>query len=238
MMLLAEMTWRQVAAYLEKDDRIMLPVGSTEQHGPRAVLGTDFIAPAGIAAQAGQESGVLVAPAVPYGMALHHMAFPGTMSLRPSSLQLLLYDLLSSLARHGFRRVLLLNGHGGNVPSLMAAIAEVNDVHQDLRLKLRSWWELPGVQAVLNEAFGDKEGGHGTPGETSLVMAMRPGIVSDEPVEVHAVNRPPVWLNARLWAETFADGSAGADANLASADWGRRLLQAAVTDLLQELEQW
>jgi len=237
-MLLAEMTWRQVADYLERDDRIILPVGSTEQHGPRAVLGTDFLAPAGIAARAARESGVLAAPALPYGMALHHMAFPGTISLRPSTLLRVLYDVLASLFQHGFRRILLLNGHGGNTPPLMSGIAEVNDVYRELRIKLLAWWEFPRVKAVLGEAFGDKDGGHGTPGETSLVMALHPGVVSDEPVKVSAVTWPPVWPNAQLWAQHFPDGSAGSDANLASAEWGQRLLDAAVADVLEALERW
>lgn len=237
-MLLAEKTWKQVAAYLEREDRIIVPVGSTEQHGLRAVLGTDHMVPTGIAREAGRRSGVLVAPTLNYGMALHHMAFPGTMALRPSTLQLVIYDLLASLSQHGFRRVLILNGHGGNTPSLQAAVAEVNDVYRDLRVKVRAWWELAGVQAVLDEAFGEKEGGHGTPGETSLTMALHPGVVSDEPVEVRPAAPPQVWLNALAWAEHYPTGSGNADANLATAAWGQKLLEAAVTGLLAELASW
>lgn len=237
-MVLAERTWRQVAAYLEHDDRIIIPVGSTEQHGLRAVIGTDHLVPAGIAREAGRRTGVLVAPAVNYGMALHHMAFPGTISLRPSTLQLVLYDLLTSLQRHGFRRILILNGHGGNTPSLLAGVAEVNDVYRELRIKVRAWWELPGVQAVLDEAFGDKDGGHGTPGETSLTMALHPGIVSDEPVEVRPPARPAVWYNADVWAAYYPTGSAGADANLATAAWGEKLLEACAAALVEELAGW
>ncbi|MGB9722585.1 MAG: creatininase family protein [Chloroflexia bacterium] len=237
-MVLAEMTWKEVADYLERDDRIIVPVGSTEQHGPRAVIGTDHLVPAGIAREAGRRSGVLVAPTLPYGMSLHHMAFPGTISLRPSTLLQVTFDLLASLARHGFRRILLLNGHGGNTPVLTAGIAEANDVHSELRIKVVSWWELPGVKAVLDEAFGEKEDGHGTPGETSLVMALHPGIVSDRPVEVLPVVQPRVWPNAQVWAEHYPDGSGGADVNLASEAWGRRLLEAAVVAVLDELERW
>jgi len=237
-MMLAEMTWKEVAAYLEHDDRIIVPVGSTEQHGPRAVIGTDHLVPAGIAREAGRRSGVLVAPTLPYGMSLHHMAFPGTISLRSSTLLQVTCDILASLARHGFRRILLLNGHGGNTPVLLSGVAEANDVHGELRIKVISWWELPGVKAVLDQAFGEKEDGHGTPGETSLVMALHPGVVSDRPVEVRPVVHPAVWPNAQVWAEHYPDGSAGADVNLASEEWGRRLLEAAVAAVLEELERW
>lgn len=237
-MLLAEKTWREVAAYLEHDDRIIVPVGSTEQHGLRAVLGTDHLVPAGIAREAGRRAQVLVAPALNYGMSLHHMAFPGTVSLRPSTLLQVTCDILASLARHGFRRILFLNGHGGNTATLQAGIAEAGDIHTALRVKLCAWWELPGVKALLDQAFGDKEGGHGTPGETSLTMALHPGIVSDVVVEVRSAARPPVWPNYLLWAEYYPDGSGGADVNLASEAWGRRLLEAAVADVLAELERW
>jgi len=237
-MLLAEKTWRDVAAYLERDDRIIVPVGSTEQHGLRAVLGTDHLVPAGIAREAGRRAGVLVAPALAYGMSLHHMAFPGTISLRPSTLLQVTCDLLASLARHGFRRVLLLNGHGGNTASLQAGVAEANDLHTALRIKVRCWWELAGVRAVLDEAFGDKEDGHGTPGETSLTMALHPGIVSNEVVPVREVVGPEVWPNYLVWAEHYPDGSGGADVNLASEEWGHKLLEAAVVAVLEELERW
>ncbi len=237
-MQLAESTWKQVATYLEHDDRVIVPVGSTEQHGPRAVIGTDHLVPAGIAAEAGRRSGVLVAPTIVYGMSLHHMAFPGTISLRPSTLLQVVYDVLASLDRHGFRRILLLNGHGGNDAPLLSGIAEANDAHLALRIKLIDWWNLSGVKAVLDEAFGDKEDGHGTPGETSVTMALHPGIVSNEKVELPQVGSPRVWRNADVWAENYPDGSGGADANLATEEWGKKLLEAAVQAVVQELELW
>ncbi|MCP4543159.1 MAG: creatininase family protein [Chloroflexi bacterium] len=237
-MLLSEMTWQEVAAYLENDDRIIVPIGSTEQHGPRAVIGTDYLVPDGIAAEAGRRAGVVAAPVIPYGMALHHMAFPGTISLRPSTLLRVVYDVLASLSRHGFRRVLILNGHGGNTSSLMSGVAEANDVYDNLLIKTKPWWDLASVLTVLAEAFGDRDGAHGTAGETSLVMALHPGIVSEEPVEMTPLKRGDIWPHASRWAERYPDGSAGADVNLASAEWGQRLFEAAVTDLVQELDRW
>ena len=237
-MLLSKMTWQQVAAYLVNDDRVIIPVGSTEQHGPRAVIGTDFLIPDAIAAEVGRRAGVVAAPVIPYGMALHHMAFPGTISLRPSTLMRVVYDVLAALSRHGFRRVLLLNGHGGNISSLMAGVAEANDVYSDLLIKTKSWWDLDSVTAIQEQAFGDKNGIHGTAGETSIVMALHPGIVSQEPVEVTSLKTSGVWPHAARWAEHYPDGSAGVDISLASAEWGQRLFEAAVNGIVQELEQW
>ena len=237
-MLLAQKTWQEITEYLEKDDRIIVPVGSTEQHGPRAVLGTDYLVAEGLAQRAGERAGVLVSPCVSFGMALHHLAFPGTISLRPSTLLRVTHDVLASLARHGFHHVFLLNGHGGNTPAVTAGVAEVSDVYTDLRVKVRSWWELDGVRAILDEAFGDDEGWHATPGETSIVKALHPGIVSDEPVTVPEQGDYIGWVNAPRWRELFPDGSVGAAVNLSSAEWGERLIEAVVIAVYKELEVW
>ena len=109
--LLAEMGWPDVAAYLESDDRIILPIGSTEQHGRHLPLSTDILVPTELARHLGERTGVLVAPPLPYGMSLHHLGFPGSLSLRPETLAHVLEDLLRSLYCHGFRRVFVLNGH-------------------------------------------------------------------------------------------------------------------------------
>lgn len=237
-MLLAQKTWQEIADYLEKDDRIIVPVGSTEQHGPRAVLGTDYLVAEGLAQRVGEHAGVLVAPCVSFGMALHHLAFAGTISLRPSTLLRVTYDVLASLARHGFNHVILLNGHGGNAASLTAGVAEVSDVYPDLRVKVRSWWELEGVRPILDEAFGDKEGWHATPGETSIVKALHPGIVSDKPVEVPEQGDYIGWINASRWRDLFPDGSVAADVNLSSGEWGERIIAAVVAAMEKELEIW
>ena len=126
--LLAEIGWPDVAVYLEGDDRIILPIGSTEQHGRHLPLGTDTMVPTALAHRLGERTGVLVAPTVTYGMSLHHLGFPGSVSLRPETLTHVLEDILRSLHRHGFRRVFVLNGHGGNVAPLRMALANVMGV--------------------------------------------------------------------------------------------------------------
>ena len=115
MNLLAEMSWEEVKEYLARDDRVILPLGSTEEHGRHLGLGTDSIEAEAIARGAGEATGVIVAPTLNYGMALMQMAFPGTIALRPTTLIAVLDDVFRSLYRHGFRRVLIVNGHGGNV---------------------------------------------------------------------------------------------------------------------------
>ncbi len=109
--LLQELTWSQVAEYLQHDDRIILPVGSIEQHGRFAPLGTDTYVAMALAEDAGNRSGVLVAPPVWTGWSPHHLVRPGTISIRAEVLIELFFDIISSLAVHGFAHFLMVNGH-------------------------------------------------------------------------------------------------------------------------------
>src|SRR5438093_145260 len=108
--------WQMLEAYLAHDDRIVLPIGSTEQHGYLSV-GTDAILAERVAVEAAEPLGVPVLPALPYGMTPYFAAFPGSPSLRMSTYIAVIRDLLDSLFRQGFRRIALINGHGGNTPA-------------------------------------------------------------------------------------------------------------------------
>ena len=109
------LNWFDIQNYLEGDDRLMVVVGSCEQHGYLSLL-TDVKIPLALADAASQASGVLVAPTLNFGASPYFLAYPGTISLRITTLLDLVEDLLRSVYRHGFRRVLFLNGHGGNDP--------------------------------------------------------------------------------------------------------------------------
>ncbi|MFQ6114134.1 MAG: creatininase family protein, partial [bacterium] len=104
------LTWPDIEEYRARDDRIILPLGSTEQHGPRAVFGTDHLIPEAIAKEVAQRTDTVVAPTMAYGMSIHHMEFKGTVTLRPSTMIQLFRDLLWSFQQGGFKRVLILNG--------------------------------------------------------------------------------------------------------------------------------
>src|SRR3979409_2505588 len=110
-----ECNWMQIEAYLEHDDGVVLPVGSTEQHGYLS-LGTDAILAERVAVEAAEPLGVPVLPALPFGMAPYFAAFPGSMSLRITTYIEGLRDLLDGLTGQGFRRIAIVNGHGGNAP--------------------------------------------------------------------------------------------------------------------------
>jgi len=108
--LLANKSSPDIVAYLKKEQRIILPIGSTEQHGPDGILGVDHITATGIAYALAKLSGILCAPPLNYGMAMHHLGFAGTMALRPTTYINVIGDLLHSLRIHGFKKVIVING--------------------------------------------------------------------------------------------------------------------------------
>ena len=115
-MRMEELNWMDVEGYLQAEDRLMLVLGACEQHAYLSLL-TDVKIPLALADAASQQTGVLVAPPMNFGSSPYFMAYPGTFSLRTSTLLDLVEDLVRSAYQHGFRRILVLNGHGGNDPA-------------------------------------------------------------------------------------------------------------------------
>ena len=144
-----ELNWMQVEEYLRRDDRIVLPVGSTEQHGYLS-LETDNILAERVSAEAAEPLGVLVLPVVPYGLTPSFAAYPGSPSLRLGTYVAVLRDLLDSLHGQGFRRFLLVNGHGGNLPA-GSLVREWAGGHPDAQAIFHSWWSSERVQEAARE---------------------------------------------------------------------------------------
>ena len=143
------LNWIQIAEYLERYDRIVLPLGSTEQHGYLS-LETDNILAERVSAEAAERLEVLVLPVVAYGLTPSFAAYPGSPSLRLATYVALLRDLLDSLHGQGFRRFLLVNGHGGNVPT-GGLVREWAADHPDAQAIFHSWWSSDRVQAAARE---------------------------------------------------------------------------------------
>ena len=245
-MLLECCTWQEVDAYLEGAKGIVLPVGSTEQHGPNGLIGTDAICAEVVARGVGEATGAMVAPTLNFGMAQHHMAFRGTMTLRPQTLLAVVVDLLSSLAQHGFDRCLVVNGHGGNMATIMAAFSELhaaaslNAATQGgrLRCRMRNWWGSPAVAELQKELFGERDGSHATASEISVAQYARPDAIKRAAMSPALAPSSSGFTDAADFRRRYPDGRIGSDPSLADPAHGERLYRAAVDALSEDYRKF
>jgi creatinine amidohydrolase len=146
---ITDMNWMQVEEYLRRDDRAVLPLGSTEQHS-HLRLTVDCILPERVAADAAEPLGIPVFPVVPYGVTPYFRAFPGSVSLRVRTHLAVVRDLLDGLAHSGFRRIMIVNGHGGN-SGVQQYVPEWTADHPHCRVIFHNWWNAPRTWARVME---------------------------------------------------------------------------------------
>jgi len=238
-MQLALSTWHEVEDYLKHSDGIIVPIGSVEQHGPNGLIGTDHLCAEVVAKGVGDRIGCLVAPTITYGMSQHHLGFAGSATLRPSTLMLVVRDIVQSLAVHGFRHFFFINGHGGNVASVTAGFDEIHagvslgDGTKPARTTMVFWSGGPRGQALAQELYGSSNGGHATASEVSLAQYYQPEHIK------HAQMTPKVALSGTPFFEaahyraTYADGRIGSDPSLSTPEDGARLFAAGVDDMVE-----
>jgi creatinine amidohydrolase len=240
MKLLADMSWEEVKEYLTHDDRVILPLGAVEEHGRHLGLGTDFIEAEAIAVDTGEASGVAVAPTVNYGVSLAMMTFPGTLSLKPTTLMAVIEDVLRGLYRHGFRRILIVNGHGGNTAAISSAAHVVAQETAGLRIKYFEWWTDAEACRVVMETMGEQAGSHAADAETAFMLAVRPEAV--KLARLTGKDAPVVPSRELTTVQTFAqkypDGIMGNHPHRATREAGEKLLRKSVEICARELANW
>ena len=224
-------TWPEVAAYLGRSPGILLPVGSTEQHGPMGLIGTDALCAQAVAEVAAREVGALVAPTLAYTPAPFNTGFPGTVSVSEATFRALVDEVLAGLADQGFARVYAVNGHGANLAPLQAAAA----ARPAGSVRVRSWWAFETVGALRDAYYGPWEGMHATPSEVAITQALGrvvpPGAAADPPraltaEEIAARSGDRHGSPERHKAE-FPDGRVGSHSALARPSHGHALLATA-----------
>lgn len=242
-------SWAQVREYFKENDMVLIPVGSTENHGSHMGMGTDFIVPNHLVDLIGKHVNILSIPAVPFGMADHHMGFDGTLSIGLDGLHMVLSRIAEQLYGYGARRFIFLNGHGGNDP----AINQVGlEIYQKGGLSaILDWWVIAGQ---LNPAW---KGGHGGAEETSAMLAINPDYVHmNYAMEFHAkdlsedltfdgggaVNCNGVKITVPRTVNAFSDaGWYGTDdIQTATVEWGREMLDATAefcADFIQKFQK-
>ncbi len=155
-MRVADLDWRRLEEVLRTEDRVVLPLGSTEQHASLSLC-TDAILAERVALEAAEPLGVPVFPALPYGVTPYFTGYPGTISLRVETYLRVVEDVLDNLARMGGRRILLVNGHGGNAPAAAFAVEWMART-PGVRVKVHDWWKAPRTAAKRQEI--DPVGSH------------------------------------------------------------------------------
>lgn len=237
-MKLAELTWPQVETYLKSKKTVIVPVGSTEQHGPTGVIGIDFLTALKISEEVGETTNTLVAPPVAYGMALHHMAFPGTVSLTPTTFIAVIVDIIKSFAKHGFEKIIFVNGHGGNIAPLTSAFSQYLQNDEKTDLKLINWWHLKEVTDYENEHFKGENGFHATVGEISVTMHTHPNAYSKiEKMSFQPTAERTAWpLSPTEFKKIFTDGRMNSNPALASAEHGKKIFDIAVNAIINQIK--
>ena len=227
-MLLENHNWMDVEEYLKRDDRLILVVGACEQHAYLSLL-TDAKAPMAMAEAAGRQTGVLVAPVLNFGVSPTFNAFPGTISLRIRTFLTVIEDIVRAVHGQGFRRLLLVNGHGGNDCARQLLKELANDL-PDLQVDWHSWWVSPAVDAIMEEA--GLQGYHASWMEAFPVCRVR---------ELPDGEKTPLPRKSRLSSatearETLGDGSYGGPYRVDDALM-QRIFDACVAEIVEKL-QW
>jgi creatinine amidohydrolase len=237
-MLLHLCTWPEVESYLQRSSGIILPIGSTEQHGPTGLIGTDAICAEAIARGVGEATQALVGPTINVGMALHHTAFPGSMSLRPTTLIQVVNDYITGLSRAGFTHFFFINGHGGNIATLKAAFSETYDrlallnlPHADrVRCRVGNWFMGSSVYKLAKELYGNEEGSHATPSEVAVTQYLYPEAIKTADLEPNVASGHPIY-GAADFRRHYPDGRMGSNPALATPEQGKQFYELAVKDL-------
>ena len=233
------MTWPEVEAHLARGRGVILPMGSTEQHGPMGLIGTDAFCACAIAEAAADLCDAIVAPTLALTPAPFNTAFPGTLSVSEPVFRAVAGEVLAGLATQGFNPIYVLNGHGANLAPLRASIGTLPRA----RIRLKSWWDFEPVNALRRDWYGEWEGMHATPAEIAITMATHrrvpppeaaltpPRKLSAEFIRAHAGDRhgPP-----DAHRRDFPDGRVGSHSALATPEQGRRLLDTAARAVAED----
>jgi creatinine amidohydrolase len=238
-MLLAHCTWPDVERYLARSTGVLIPVGSIEQHGPTALIGTDAICAESIAEAAGVALAAMVAPPIPVGLAEHHMAFAGSMTLRKETFVAVIEDYTTSLYRHGFRRFYFVNGHGGNIATLNATLKDLNGnkTAPQAAYTFVNWWAGPRTKKLRTAWYGEGEGLHATPSEIAVTQRVNP--MATKPARrLEPASTAKTIGTAETYRATYPDGRMGSDPALATPEAGRALIASAVEDIAEHYREF
>jgi len=241
-MYLGDEAWPDLGEYFESESLALIPLGSTEQHGPHLPEGTDHLIAEAFAREAAERTGYLCTPTVNVGVSGHHRQFHGTMWVDPPAFRAYVESLTRNLTYHGIDRVIYVNAHGGNVQHLREVGARLRA--EEVAYAIEWMWD-ESIPDLVNEVF-DQNGPHGGPKETALIQHLHPDLVhEDRLVEARDGGIASVAEadTRKFGSRTFFDAADNTtngvlgDQTDATAEKGERLFEAAV-DQLVRLADW
>ncbi len=246
-----KLTWPEINDAVDMGKVCIVPCGAVEQHGHHLPLDVDLVCPVGVATGAGKEipDKMLVLPVVAYGYTGHVMDFPGTINQHFEHFMHHVLDITRSLAYHGFKKIILLNGHGSNMPNL-DLVARRTNLETDAECILAAWWNLLTVDKTFLPQWRESRipGGcaHACELETSLYLYLdgdnvRTDLIKSGVISFNEENSPFHWVDLFLgsptaltsWTSSYSESGVLGDAELASAEKGRRAYEEAVKQLVR-----
>lgn len=258
----ADLTWLEVKRIVAENRVVLIPVGSTEQHGPHLPLKVDWLCPTEICVEAAQRipADVVVMPSVNYGFQEHALSFPGTISISEQNYIGFVFDICRSLIHHGFRKMIIVNGHGSNLPYLDVASRRVNNTYRDAYCCVVAWWDLifrgPYKEEMMKLRESEFPGGmaHACELETSLMLKLAPELVHMEKAVKSMPRHDRFIFNDLMLGGRMSDGPvvfAGitgrggyppegvtGDPTVATKEKGEKWFHAAVDTLVEFVREW
>jgi creatinine amidohydrolase len=261
-LILQEMTWTDVRDYLRDNDMVIIPLGSTEQHGPHLPLGTDCYESTGMAKLISERTGVIVAPVLMVGYSVYHSGFPGSLSIKPETMAQVLFETSELLISYGFNRIMFFNYHGGNRTAEQMVIHRINHTTSATALAI-------GIGAPFQRAAGKEPAPfdfHAGIGETSIMLYLQPGLVKMERAQKPKITFAPEMQKLLRMGQNYPDllavlgtmqavpaatGKGGASHELssngiwtlgdpqeASKEMGQKDVQRMVSSAVRFIENW
>jgi creatinine amidohydrolase len=258
----ADLTWPEVKQVVAEKRVSLLPVGSTEQHGPHLPLKVDSLCPTAICVKAAERipQDVIVMPTVYYGFQEHALSFPGTISISEQNYIGFIFDICRSLIHHGFHKIVIVNGHGSNMPYLDVASRRVNNTFHEAYCCVIAWWDLifrgPYKEEMVKLRESEFPGGmaHACELETSLMLKLAPDLVRMEKAMKSIARHDRFIFTDLMLGGRMGDGPVvfagitgrggyppqgiAGDPTVATKEKGEKWLEAAVQTLVEFIKEW
>ena len=201
-LVLQEMTWTDVRDYLKTNDMVIIPIGSTEQHGPHMPLGTDYYEATGMSKLISARTGVLVAPVLLSGYSEYHSGFAGTLSLKPETMEQVLFETAEMLMKYGFRRFMFFNYHGGNNVVQSKVIHRINHTTEAIAVAIGHGSPIQKGKYQGKDEVADEHAGIG---ETSLMLYLKPELVkmdrAEKPKAIYNEKLQALWMLSQKYPD-------------------------------------